>query len=134
MNARVARVLHVAFVIGVAAVFIVFGFVRDLTGFESPVLPPLFVRLGAAVLAGGALIAYRVLRAALPPPGSADDADGWWAAHVARVILVWGVADGLALAGAVLWFLTGDFVTLIIAGGAGLFLLAVTHPGRLTRG
>ncbi len=131
MNPRVVPVLHVAFIGGVVSVFVVLAFVRDLADMTAPVLPLVYARIGAAALAAAAVVARRVVRASVRPCGPDDDPRHWWAANIGRVIVIWALADGLAMMGAVLWFLTGDLVTLAIAGGSGLFLLAVTHPGTL---
>lgn len=131
MNQRVARVVHLALIGGVVTTFLVLTVIRDLSAPTSAVLPLPFVRVGALVLAGAAVTAYRVLRGLLPPVRTGEDADGWWAGNGGRAIVLWAVADGLAMVGAVSWFLTGDFLTLTVAGGIGLLLMVLASPGKL---
>jgi hypothetical protein len=114
----------------VVLILVVLAVARDVLRFAPVNLPAMVPRAIAVALVGGTVAAHRILRASLPR-GPSGDPSNWWAINAGRVIALWGVADGLAIVGAVLWFLTGDFVALTIAGGAGLFLLAANHPGRL---
>jgi hypothetical protein len=50
---------------------------------------------------------------------------------MARAMVVWAVAEGAALAGAMFWLLTGDFVILAVVTGVALVLLAANRPGAL---
>jgi hypothetical protein len=44
---------------------------------------------------------------------------------------VWALADGTAMAGAVFWLLTGDYVILAIVAGVALALLVMHRPAVL---
>lgn len=131
MNGRVARILHLALVGGVVAAFVALALVRDLTDMTSATLPLALVRAAAFVCTGVAVTVHRVLWAILPAGRSGEDPDAWWVAHGGRALALWVTADGLAIAGAAFWFLTGDYVTLALAGGAGLLLLTFASPDRL---
>ena len=134
MNGRVARILHLALIAGVATTFLVLALIRDLSDMPSTVLPVALVRAGALVLAGAAVAVHRVLRSMLPGVRAGEAQNTWWIANGGRVIVIWAAADGLAMVGAVFWFLTGDGVTLAVAGGTGLLLMALASPGKLAGG
>ena len=70
-------------------------------------------------------------RKRLTLPGGGRTAEEWWGDNGGRVLLVWGLLELTAVAGAVVVFATGHltaFVALAVLGLAGLGTLS---PGRV---
>ncbi len=85
---------------------------------------------GAALVAGSvAFVAGIQQRNRLGQAGNRS-AEDWWGENSGRVLLVWGLFELTAVAGAAVVFATGHltaFVALAVLGLAGLFTLP---PGR----
>jgi hypothetical protein len=130
MSSRTASLVHTMLVAGVAVVVVMLAVVRiayggaTLEGEAS-----VFRIVGAAVLLGG-IVAIQAFRRSIPPRRTDEDLEAWWGAYGVRAVIVWAQADGLAMIGAVFWFLTGDvlFIALVLYG---LLTLAFSRPGRL---
>ena len=87
---------------------------------------------GVALVFGAATFSWGFrLRARLRQPTARESVDDWWNANTGRVLLMWGLMELTAIAGAVVTFATGHltaFVALAVLGLAGLGTLA---PGRV---
>ena len=131
---RVFPILHRTLVFGVALTVVVLGVVRTRVALDPPAdLTPL-IRLMALVLLVGGYLAMRVVRARITPFGAGTDRSTWWVQESGKVVLVWAIAEGVAMTGAICWFLTGDLVILIGVVGAALAVLVMNRPGRLLEG
>ena len=109
---------------------IVLGTVRSLVSFALLDEAELLIRtIGAAVLVASLVIA-RLVRSAVNPRQQGQDRNSWWAANGGRVLMIWGLADAVAMCGTVFWFLTGDPLLLSLTV-FGSLLLVLNRPGRL---
>jgi hypothetical protein len=59
-----------------------------------------------------------------------EDRDVWWGVHGVRVIVLWGLTEGVAVCGVVFWFLTGDVVVLFVVTGIATLYLLRLGPSR----
>ena len=89
----------------------------------------IFWVVGIAVTAGH-LMVMRVIRGRIPEYTRSMDRAEWWRAALPSAVLIWGVAEGMALIGAVLWFVTGDAALLFLVA-VGVFALLWNRPGSL---
>lgn len=126
---RVATMVHGALTLSV----ITFGAIVVLVLPERAVAPAsdalrLF-RIVAIALAAGALVAVNALRQRVTPPGVGADLATWQTAF-GRAVVVWGIAEGVAMVGCVFWLLVHDPV-LLLPFGVGLVLLVWTRPAVL---
>jgi hypothetical protein len=87
-----------------------------------------FLELAVMLVASAAV---RRTFTALPAGG---DRNAWWSERGPRAIVLWALAEGTAMLGAVFWFLTRDAVVFGVLVGAGLVALVLTAPGRLEQG
>jgi hypothetical protein len=129
-----ARILHAALIVAVVVLLVALALVRESAALDALAVPLTALRIAAFALLLGTLVGQRLLRAGLPPPRRGADAAAWWQAHGPRVLAIWALSDGLATAGAVFWFLTGDVVVLAIGAGVGLFLLVTARPAGFEGG
>ena len=87
---------------------------------------------GAALIFGSAtFVAGFRQRARLSQPVGGGSAEAWWGENTGRVLLIWGLMELTAVAGAVVAFATGHltaFVALAVLGLAGLGTLS---PGQV---
>lgn len=134
MTPRGARILHTALVVAVIGLLVALALIRDAAGMEAVELPAGALRIAVFAMLIGALVGQRLLRAGVSPPSRGTDAGEWWQAHGPRILTIWALCDGLATAGAVFWFLTGDFVVLAIGTGVGLFLMVTARPAGFEGG
>lgn len=133
--ATTARVLHAALFAGTAVAVVTLATLRS-----TAEIPPLALSEGAVTLiralvltlAAAGTVGLRIVRHALPPVPRAGDADGWWRANLGRAVTLWAFPDGVGLAGAVAYFLSGDALTFALAVGWALAMFVVYAPGRLT--
>lgn len=131
---RVFPMLHRILVFGVALTVVVLGVVRTTVSLDPPAdLTPL-LRLAALALLVGGYVMMRVVRARITPLGAGADRRSWWVQESGKIVLVWAIAEGIAMTGAICWFLTGDLVMLIGVVGAALAVLVMNRPGRLMEG
>ena len=130
---RVFAIVHAMLVVGVAVILIVLGVVRSVVALEPMSdLVPIFRLVALGVLVAGYLV-MRVLRAGIPALGSGDSS-AWWTEHGRRALMLWVVAEGIAVAGAVLWLVTGDALLLVGVSGVAFALVLMNRPGRLVEG
>jgi hypothetical protein len=128
---RMFAILHTVLVAGVAMILVAFGIVRSVVTLDPMSgLVPTFRIVAVALLVGGYLV-MRVLRAGIPPLGSDGDRTAWWTEYGRRALMLWVVAEGVAMAGGVFWFLTGDWVVLAGVAGVALGLMVMNRPARL---
>ena len=131
LTERSARIVHRLLVLGVALMVLVIAGLRPAFGFESMGQLTTVFRVAAVGVLLLSVIAMRIVRGSMDPVGQGDDRDGWWRANFPRAIVVWALAEGSALAGAVFWVVTGDFVILAAVTGVSLALLVWNRPGVL---
>jgi hypothetical protein len=75
-----------------------------------------------------------MLSGSIPPRQPDQDKGAWWKANGTKAGATWATAEGLAIIGGVLYFLTGDLVLLAGLGGGGLVILMLNRPGRMMEG
>jgi hypothetical protein len=133
-NQRVARVLYAALVTSLLVVTLVLL----VLGLRPEALEPAteglrLVLRGAvlAVLVAGALT-VRVVRSGLKPRRIGSDPDEWWAANGERAVVVWGLAEGIGIFGAVVYVVSGDLLVLLAPFVLAFILLLTSGPQRLT--
>jgi hypothetical protein len=126
---RVATIVHAALTLGVITFGVIAIVLLPSTGAPLASDAAQLFRVVAIVLAGGGLMAVNVLRQRIRPPGPQAGAAEWTAAF-GRAIVVWGVAEGVALVGTVFWLVVHDAVVLLPVG-VGLVLLVWTRPSVL---
>ena len=131
LTERSARVVHKLMVFAVALMVLVIAGLRPAFGFESMGQLTIVFRVVAVGVLLLSMIAMRVVRGSMNPVGRGDDRDAWWRANFPRAIVVWALAEGSALAGAVFWVVTGDFAILAAVTGVSLALLVWNRPGVL---
>jgi hypothetical protein len=122
MSRQLAKVLHTALMGGVLVIAAVLAFVRTLVDVElegSALMAIRYAGLGLLFVAG--IVIFK-LRARIPTHQPDQERDAWWAAHGQLVLVQWMLADGTATVGAVLWFLTGDVVPLVVLAAAAVLL------------
>lgn len=131
LTERTARIVHAGIVGGVAIMILVIAALRttlSLDPFDQ--LTTVFRVVAVGVLLVSVFV-MRAVRSSVEPVAPRGDRDAWWRANMARAMVVWAVAEGAALAGAMFWLLTGDFVILVVVTGVSLALLAANRPGAL---
>ena len=131
LTERSARIVHTLLVFCVALMVLVIAGLRPAFGFESMGQLTIVFRVAAVGVLLLSMIAMRVVRGSMNPVGRGDDRDAWWRANFPRAIVVWALAEGSALAGAVFWVVTGDFAILAAVTGVSLALLVWNRPGVL---
>jgi hypothetical protein len=131
MNRQSAQIIHGAMVVGVVMIVVMFAVVRQVSQPE-PLLELLWIlRLIALANVVGVMVLARIFRSQLSPLNAPEDADAWWRAHSAPVLIIWALAEGAALLGAVFWLLTGDMPILVGVGGVSLMVLLANRPAML---
>ena len=131
LTERSARIVHKLMVIAVVMMVLLIAALRPAFGFESVGQLTTVFRVAAAGVLLLSVIAMRVVRGSMDPVGHREDRDAWWRANFPRAIVVWALAEGSALAGAVFWVVTGDFAILAAVTGVSLALMAWNRPGVL---
>ncbi len=112
--------MHFGLVLGIGMIVLVFSFMRPALGVEQMDELTTVFRLIAIALLFVTVLAMRLTRSRIEPIRSRDERDAWWQANLPKVIVVWALADGAAMVGAVFWLLTGDYVILaVVTGVAG---------------
>jgi hypothetical protein len=94
-------------------------------------LAPLLRTVALAVLFVQ-IITVRLLRNRISPLRPGQTEAQWWQAYFGPTALIWLVGAGLAVLGGVIFFVTGDLLTLFV-GVAGVVLLGVARPDHLMR-
>jgi hypothetical protein len=131
---RVFPLLHKILLIGVITTVVVFGIVRTVVALTPMAdLVPVLRVAALAVLVGGYLV-MRIVRRAIPPLDPGGNPAAWWGEHGRRALILWVVAEGVTMVGAVFWFLTNDVVVLVGVAGVALALLVMNRPSRLMEG
>jgi hypothetical protein len=134
-RALTARVLHAALFAGTAVALVTLATLRS-TADAPPTMPgegaATLLRALVLTLAAGGTIGLRVVRQALPPAPRAGGTDDWWHANLGRAVALWAFPDGVGIAGAVAYFLTGDGLVFALAAGWALAMFVMYAPGRLT--
>jgi hypothetical protein len=134
-SATTARLLHAALFAGTAVAVVTLA-----TLGSTAEIPPLALSDGAETLIRGLVltlaavgtVGLRIVRRAFPPPPPAGTADAWWRANLGRAVTLWAFPDGVGIAGAVAYFLSGDALTFALAVGWALAMFVMYAPGRLT--
>ena len=86
----------------------------------------------AAFLLGlGVFVAGMRIRQRLGERRGGQSREEWWTAHAGRVLLLWGLMELAAMAGAALLFATGHLPVFVVLALAALAGLATSSPGRL---
>lgn len=130
LDARTAAIVHVALLGAILSTGIVLGSIRSLISFASPDEAVQLIRLTGGGMLVASLVLVRLVRSAVKCRQQGQDPNYWWATNGGRVLLIWAVADGVAMCGTVFWFLTGDPALLALAV-FGSLLLMLHRPGRL---
>lgn len=128
---RAAQLVHFGLVLGIVMIVLVFAFVRPALGVEQMDELTAVFRIVAVLLLFVTVVVMRLVRGQIEPIRSRDDRDAWWQATLPKAIVVWALADGAAMAGAVFWLLTGDYVILAVVTGVALALLVMQRPAVL---
>ena len=118
-------------VFAVALMVLVIAGLRPALGFESMGQLTIVFRVAAVGVLLLSVMAMRIVRGSMDPVGHREDRDAWWRANFPRAIVVWALAEGSALAGAVFWVVTGDFAILAAVTGVSLALMVWNRPGVL---
>jgi hypothetical protein len=118
-------------VAGVVMIVVMFAVVRQVSEPE-PLAELLWIlRLIALANVVGVMVLARIFRSQLSPLAAAENEDAWWRANSVPVLVVWAVAEGAALVGAVFWLLTGDMPILIGVSAVSLLVLVTNRPAAL---
>ena len=134
MNRLSARVVHTVMVAGVVMIVITFAVIQQVTQPE-PLDELLWIlRLIALANVLGVMVLARSFRSQLRPLQAAENEDAWWRSYAVPVLLVWALADGAAIVGAVFWLLTGDMPILVGVSAVSLMVLVANRPARLVEG
>jgi hypothetical protein len=107
LTERSARIVHAGMLGGVAIMILVITALRttlSLDPFDQLTTVFRGVAVGVLVLA---VFVMRTVRSSMELIEPRGDRDAWWRANMARAMVVWAVAEGAALAGAMFWLLTG---------------------------
>jgi hypothetical protein len=124
-----ARLLHLALISGVVLMTAIFLLLpRPSAPVPNPILLYATFGIGAVMFAGALVIANQ-----LPRDSATRDADEWWRANLGRAVVVWAMLEGPALLGAVVHFLTGSLLPLLVTG-SGIAFFLLTAPERLREG
>jgi hypothetical protein len=123
--------VHFGLVLGIGMIVLVFSFMRPALGVEQMDELTTVFRLVAIALLFVTVLAMRLTRSRIEPIRSRDERDAWWQANLPKVIVVWALADGAAMVGAVFWLLTGDYVILAVVTGVALALLLMHRPALM---
>lgn len=106
---------------------------------EAGVMVTNIDRAAVAVLRGIALalvvigaVIVRLTRARIQPPRSGEAQETWWVGEGRRAFVLWSVTEGVGLAGAVFYLLTGDLLSLIVPFVWAMLNMTLTAPSRLT--
>jgi hypothetical protein len=126
----IARVIHIALALGVALTFAILFFVRDAGGEVGGETASLFRWLTYLFLAG-ATAATILMRSRMPAPHPDSTAEQWWAANQPRAMVIWAMAEGVALAGIVFGWVAGELELMVLGVLFGLGLLFIHRPARL---
>ena len=132
--ALTARVIYGALFAGTLVATIVLVAVRSNMDSGMPALGPTartLLRALVLTVAAGGTIGLRVIRGALPPAPASGAADAWWQANLGRAVTLWAFPDGVGIAGAVAFFLSGDVLVLALAAGWALAMFVTYAPHRL---
>lgn len=84
----------------------------------------------AFLLGLGVILAGTKIRLRLGESKRGQSREEWWTAHAGRVLLLWGLMELTAMAGAVLLFATGHLLVFVVLALAALAGLATSSPGR----
>ena len=84
----------------------------------------------AFLLGLGVFLAGTKIRQRLGERRGGQSREEWWTAHAGRVLLLWGLMETAAMAGAVLLFATGHLSVFVVLSLAALAGLATSSPGR----
>jgi hypothetical protein len=131
LDRRSVSIIYGALVVGAVLTLVGFGLVREVVSQEPPDLPLLAVRLVAFAELAAVVVIARIVRMRIQPYDGATDEHAWWRHHGARGIIIWALAEGSTLFGAVLWFISGDRLILAGVAGVSLALLVAFRPARL---
>jgi hypothetical protein len=125
-----ARIIHASLMLGMVLFWAVSWFAgassRPVSTLPDRRVLYLGLFLVSALLFGAA--AYNATRFTPPAPGTSQD--DWWHANLGRAVVIWSLAEAPAILGAVAYFLTHDFRTLL-APFTGLLFLVNYRPSRL---
>ena len=126
---RSLNLIHGALAGGVALFLVVTAWVHRVSPpAPVPVSGLLLTYVGLGILATG-LLGLRFLPAPDPTPAPGQATDQWWTTSQSRLIVRWAVVEGGCLVNGVLWFISGDRVSLAVAI-AGLAILLSLRPSR----
>ena len=78
----------------------------------------------------GVFVAGTKIRQRLGERRGGRSREEWWAANAGRVLLLWGLMELAAMAGAALLFATGHLPVFVMLALAALAGLATSSPGR----
>lgn len=129
VGARQAALVH----LGLLGSLAVYG-----TGalFLMPVLAPPGAtapgafQAAAYLIVGVALGAATLLSRRLPERKSSEPVDQWWTANFGAALALWVVADGVGLAGLILWLASGSWLAGVLPLVCGLGILVWARPSR----
>jgi hypothetical protein len=79
----------------------------------------------------GATVGLRVLKGTMPAPAGEKEVNAWWRAHQGRAVALWALAEGVGVAGAALYFVSGDPILLAVPMAWAIGMLLWYSPGRL---
>ncbi|HEX9279926.1 MAG TPA: hypothetical protein VF890_04725 [Gemmatimonadales bacterium] len=124
------RIMHGAMVAGVLLLTAVFGFLLTSVhpGGLVPSLPGWLNVVGYALIVP-VVVVTTIMGRRVEERAAAEDIDAWSVRHLGMLIVIWAVAEGGYLAGAVLWLLTGRHELLAVLG-VFLLVLLLYRPTR----
>jgi hypothetical protein len=126
----VPKLLHRAMLAGATVAAAVLVFLREKAPPSGTVAPASVLRYAALAFAVGIVVAVQVMRSRIPPRAPGVDASGWWRAALGPAVVTWAFAESLILMGAILYYLSADFMTVGMAA-LGLLLMLLAAPDRL---
>jgi len=130
---RVVRIVYAALCGGALGAAVVLATVRAAMGSVPAFAPTGVLRYVAiGVFLTAAAVAHVVRGRVTPLAAGADEAT-WWVANLPQALIIWACTESGVLVGAVIHFLTGDWIPVAVAA-AGLFVLWGARPERLLEG
>ncbi|MDH5804298.1 MAG: hypothetical protein OEZ54_03865 [Gemmatimonadota bacterium] len=123
LNAQNARIVHSAMLASIVAISLGLGVARSVTEVDFDGLVAQAVQIFALVQLVVVGVLVQKLKMAIPLCSAEGDANEWWRANGARVMVTWALSEGTATLGAVAWLLTGEWAALFVIGAALVLLL-----------
>lgn len=126
---RQARLIHLALMAGIVLFTVVTALLGPPARPAGAAMSPMLLRVATFAGAAAAFVAAFILRTRITG-GAPADPERFWQGNFTRAIVVWALLEAPCLLGTVVYYVTGDPLTLAITA-TGLLLFVVMAPGRL---